>query len=235
MIANFFWNGDDENRKIHWLSWDKMTEVKGKGGLGFRDLEAFNLAMLAKQGWRLLTGEDSLFYKVFKSKYFPISNFLEARVKFSAYWAWQSILASKPVVDKRWRWRVATGSKIAIWDEPWLEDSMLPTILSARPDNINCEIVSQLIDQESNTWNEPFIRAIFNHRDTEQISGLPLSTTNQPDARIWRATPSGKFSVKLAYMIAKQVGQSFQNRNVDGGQTSGSSADKDKWCVLFVV
>ncbi|KAF7140929.1 hypothetical protein RHSIM_Rhsim06G0129200 [Rhododendron simsii] len=50
-------------RRIHWMSWDKMTQVKGMGGLGFRDFEAFNLAVLAKQGWRLLVGDNSPFFK----------------------------------------------------------------------------------------------------------------------------------------------------------------------------
>ena len=46
--------------------------------MGFRDLSYFNLAMLTKQGWRLLKNQDSLLFKYFKARYFPQCNFLQA-------------------------------------------------------------------------------------------------------------------------------------------------------------
>ena len=48
MIRRFWWGQKEGKNKMAWLSWDKMCTPKEEGGLGFRDLKAFNLALLAK-------------------------------------------------------------------------------------------------------------------------------------------------------------------------------------------
>lgn len=53
------------------ISWGKMSRPKDKGGLGLRDLSAFNLALLAKQCWCLLSNPNSFAAIVLKGKYFP--------------------------------------------------------------------------------------------------------------------------------------------------------------------
>ncbi|KAL0462147.1 UNVERIFIED_CONTAM: putative mitochondrial protein [Sesamum latifolium] len=59
MASNFFWHNKDQ-RKIHWISWERLCKKKEEGGIGFRSLKAFNTALPAKQLWRLITKPQSL-------------------------------------------------------------------------------------------------------------------------------------------------------------------------------
>lgn len=55
-----------------------MGRAKDKGGMGFRDLETFNLALLAKQGWRLFNQPGMLLARIYEEKYYPNGNFLDS-------------------------------------------------------------------------------------------------------------------------------------------------------------
>lgn len=57
-------------KKGYLQSWSKLCRGKSDGGLGFRMIDAFNTALLAKQLWRLIDHPESLFAKVFQGKYY---------------------------------------------------------------------------------------------------------------------------------------------------------------------
>jgi len=101
------------------MKWDKLCEPKTKGGLGFRDLRAFNLALLAKQGWRLQQGRNSLFYLVYKNKYFPKYDFIHAKKGHHPSFAWRSIWAAQSLISEGVRWQVGNGKSISIWKDKW--------------------------------------------------------------------------------------------------------------------
>ena len=80
--------------------------------MGFRDLRSFNLAMLAKQGWRMIQEQNSLLSRCFKAKYFPRCSFMEAADCPNNSYVWKSVLAGQQILKKGSYWRVGTGSLI---------------------------------------------------------------------------------------------------------------------------
>lgn len=64
---------------------------KEKGGPGFRDLYSFNMAMLARQGWRLIQHPESLCAKVLRARYFPEGDLLNTTIKPGISYSCKSI------------------------------------------------------------------------------------------------------------------------------------------------
>ncbi|KAI3447058.1 hypothetical protein Pfo_003723 [Paulownia fortunei] len=82
------------DRKVHWVVWNKLCTQKEVGGMGsFRQLKAFNLALLAKQGWWIFSQPQSLLSRIYKAKYFPNTYFLEANLGPRPSYTQRSIFA----------------------------------------------------------------------------------------------------------------------------------------------
>ncbi|XP_019100869.1 PREDICTED: uncharacterized protein LOC109132875 [Camelina sativa] len=79
VVSNFWWGQDNGKRKIPWTAWKRLTLPKKEGGLGFKDLQAFNKALLAKQAERLLKNPYSLLARLYKGLYYPDTPFLQTQ------------------------------------------------------------------------------------------------------------------------------------------------------------
>ena len=88
MINRFWWAHQDKENKIHWLSWDTLCSRRDKGGLGYRDLHLFNLAMLARQAWRIVMNPDSLCARLLMAKYCPDGDLMKVREGPGTSYSW---------------------------------------------------------------------------------------------------------------------------------------------------
>ena len=77
------------------VSWKEMTQPEYLGGLGPRDIELFNLAMLARQARRILKEPESLSARELRSTYFPDGNFLNAQLGARPSNIWRAIIEGR--------------------------------------------------------------------------------------------------------------------------------------------
>lgn len=66
MFRRFLWGGEEGEKTIHWVAWSKICMDKNEGGLGLKNLKAFNFSLLDKWLWRLGTEGEGLWAKVLK-------------------------------------------------------------------------------------------------------------------------------------------------------------------------
>jgi hypothetical protein len=119
MICRYWWSNQDKD-KMHWLAWDILKQSKREGGLGFRDLHAFNLAMLAKQGRRLIQKPNSLCAQVLRAKYYPNGNAFQATDVNGMSYTWRSVLKGIALLRKGIIWCIGDGRSVHIWNDPWI-------------------------------------------------------------------------------------------------------------------
>jgi hypothetical protein len=120
-IVRDFWWGDEVNkRKMHWLSWDKVTRPKSYGGTGFRDLQMFNPALLGRQAWRLIHSPDNLCARLLKARYYPSAHLLYTAFIQNQSQTWQGIVHGFELLKDRIIWRIGTGSSVKFFRDNWL-------------------------------------------------------------------------------------------------------------------
>jgi hypothetical protein len=180
MLRSFWWGSKDGKRKTCWVSWETMCSPKFSGGMGFRDIELFNVAMLARQAWRILQNPEALSSRILKAVYYPQSEFLEATLGSSPSQVWRAIIEGRDAMRQGLIRRIGTGEGTHAWNQNWLpRDNMLRPIacLKSNPPMM----VSDYIDPTSATWRSELLQEWFLPMDIDVIKAIPLSTRRLSD------------------------------------------------------
>ena len=175
LIHKFWWAYNGENRKTHWVKWERLCEAKEVGGMGFKEIEKFNEALLAKQVWRMINNPDSLCHCVFKARFFPECSILEAQDSITESYAWKSIISVRNVIRKGMVWRIGTRDAVRIKEDKWLPGQANRAVISPLSQVAADSKVCVLIDQDRAMWKSKLVQQLFLPHEAEIIIGIPLS------------------------------------------------------------
>lgn len=186
-MSGFRWNESEDKKKIHWIAWEKLCEAKENGGLGFRDIEGFNQALLAKQAWKLMNDPQSLLSRLYKGRYYAKTSFLEAGKGFRPSYAWISIVFGRELLQKGLIKSIRNGQSSLVWLDKWImdEDPRRPVSKQILFD-LNLR-VQDLLDQ-NNRWRMEMLVELFPENEVKRI--LDLQIGGREDKHIWAYTLS---------------------------------------------
>ena len=233
MIRSFWWGSKNGKRKPHWISWDTMTMPKYMGGLGFKDFELFNLALLARQAWRILQFPETLSARIIKAVYFPLSDIMEASLGSSPSQVWRAIVEGRDMLKLGLIRRIGNGAATKIWGDNWIPrtERLRPVaaLVSDTP-----ELVAELIDPTSCQWNMAELERVFLPMDVQAIRAIPISTSSQTDFWAWHHEKSGNFTVRSAYRMmvtTKKVREDW----LEGRPSTSSNRAEKAWSQLWKI
>ncbi|XP_071904274.1 uncharacterized protein [Coffea arabica] len=199
LMSNYWWGEANGKNKVHWCSWRKLTQSKNMGGLGFKDLMAFNAALLGKQVWRLITQPNLLVSQVMKAKYFPRTSIFRCKVPNTASWIWRSLIGARELMEQGTRRRIGNGNNTNIWEDSWILSNINGKVTTRRHMDNGLQKVHELICQK--TWNTNSVFKNFNRQDAERILAIPISLSGKEDSHFWIYGTDGNYSVNSGYKL----------------------------------
>ncbi|KAH1046712.1 hypothetical protein J1N35_037496 [Gossypium stocksii] len=89
------------------------------GGMGFLDLHLFNLALLGRQVWHLMSQRNTLCFKVLSAKYFPNGDVFNYKLGDKPSFTWNSIAKAVDALKDGFLWQIGNRETIDIRRDHW--------------------------------------------------------------------------------------------------------------------
>ncbi|GJZ24055.1 putative RNA-directed DNA polymerase, eukaryota, reverse transcriptase zinc-binding domain protein [Tanacetum coccineum] len=175
--ATFFYGGTQDNRKLAWFKWNNVLASLDKGGLGIGILKAFNLALLQKWRWRLISNDNVLWVKIIKAFHGQEGGF-DSLIS-SSNSVWSKIVGSSNFLHSNGilpndsiRFRVGCGSSVRFRKDIWTGTSPLylrfNRLFRLEKDK-DCYIQDRLKD---NQWEWNWSRSFLGVRNTAYLHDM---------------------------------------------------------------
>jgi hypothetical protein len=200
-LRKFWWGYPQEKKHcLSLLGWNKIYSPRCFGGLGLRQMEFLNKALLAKLGWSILNNADSLWIQSLMAKYLRYTDLLSVSIKPSDSWLWKGILKNRDIITRNACWVASSVSALNVWTSPWIPS--LPGFKPSPNPNLTSLphfSISDLILPGNRSWNIDLLSDLFTPLSVQAIKNIYLSPSPIPDRLVWTSSSSRLFSVKAAH------------------------------------
>ncbi|KAL4575833.1 hypothetical protein LXL04_011920 [Taraxacum kok-saghyz] len=186
VFKGFLWTGGDLKKGKAKVAWKMVCRPTEEGGLGIRDLQTWNEALLTRQIWRLFTVKDSLWVDWVKCHHLLKHSFWEVKKKDLQGFSWSNLLVLR---DKIWKhvWiKPGDGLTTNMWFDNWHFSGPLFRIIPENERSIQGLTNNMSLHQFCNIFYLGWPGGWDVRFPTIQMQGLPNLQMHKNDQVLWK-------------------------------------------------
>ncbi|KAL0294090.1 UNVERIFIED_CONTAM: hypothetical protein Sradi_6903600 [Sesamum radiatum] len=202
-LRNFLWRGGTTTGGYK-VAWEQVCKPTSHGGLGIRNIQMMNNALMGKHLWQLLTKKQDSIWVSWIMKYKLKQGTLWAANDKEGSWTWKKLLKLQTHLIKGIQYRIGDGTEFKLWLDPWHPDGALlhkypqgPLITGLPMDSPLSTVIV------GDNWQWPS----EHHIDINDIIHKLPAYGN--DAIIWKSS-SGTYSTETAYAVFSSPSSSVE-------------------------
>lgn len=223
MLNGYWWkSGSSSTKGIRWLAWERMCKAKSRGGLGFRNLHGFNIALLGKHVWNFLQNPNALISRVFKERYFPNCHVLQAQKGDGNSFLWGGIWQAKEILKRGFKWVLGDGRSINIFADQWLRGKANFRVEDQPVNRTRSDKVCEYFRPNTKEWDVTRVQQAFHETDVQHILQTRIPQNNSRDRVAWMDTSTSIYTAKSGY-------QFWYSSNHDRRETELETGWKKLW------
>lgn len=191
-------------------------------GLGFRELNSFNMTFLTKSYSRVLEEPTSLWVRVLKGLYFSQGDFLTTTRGSWASWGWSSLLPGRDTIRIGGVWMIENGLSVQIRKDQWIntKGGLQTNAMSGREVNEEARM-SDLIGL-NNQWREECVWHHVFASDLDYILRIPIPMHDEVDKLVWRHAKEGNATVQSVYHRLRETSEGGETTTQANGNRSSN-------------
>nr|GEU90857.1 protein-tyrosine sulfotransferase-like [Tanacetum cinerariifolium] len=205
--SRFFWGGSQDSGNM--ACWFQVLSSFEKGGLQIGSLMAFNLALLQKWRWRLLSSPHNMWVNIIKALHGQEGGLNNQGCGFNGTWSriigTSNFLHSKGIIPlNSFCFKVGCGTRVRFWKDIWIGNSPLHTrynrLLYRLDQDKDCLIIDRIVNGQ---WQWNWFRSDIGTRNMAYLNDLLLEISQidisvDEETCTWVLSNDGTFSVKSA-------------------------------------
>lgn len=186
------------------MKWGILIRSK-EGGLGLRNLEIMNRAMIVKNIWKVVAGDSTLWVQIMQAKYYPSGSFWTTNKMSTCTRLWKAMMQNKPLLANYTSWVLGNGLTVGVFNQPWFLGWRQCQMAGRHLTNTK---VASLFDLDTLSWNLYKLIECFGEQMATEIEAQlrgKILYPNIEDKLMFTWANNGEFMVKKAYRMLEQL------------------------------